>query len=136
MGYVVTGLAAALLLSWTTIFFMGKNINGLHEEIGVSTAAIELLVETNLKNYKTVKNLQQELQRCATMRASAEGKAREATEAVAGASKDSYLASDDRRDEISEQIKQSGNDCGPLPDRVTELLSEATSSANRAGGDS
>ena len=136
MGYVVTALSAVIFISWTTIFFMGKNINSLHEDIGTSEAAIKLLVETNATNFATVRRVEQELARCTHMRTSAEANAQEATERVGQISKDSYLASDDRRDRISEHIESDSSAsaaCGNLPSAVTELLIEAANSANAGG---
>jgi hypothetical protein len=136
MGYVVTGLGAVILLSWTTIFFMGKNINSLHEDIGAGEAAITLLIETNMNNYLAVREVEAELRRCSHMRTRAEANAQLATESASKRTKDSYLAADERRDKISEQIELDSSvsgTCGILPRSATELLIEAANSANRNG---
>ena len=139
MGYVITALAAVIFISWTTIFFMARNITGLHEDIGAIESAVTLLIETNTQNYVTVQRLEKELQRCTYMRTLAEANSQEATERAGRRTKDAYIASDTRRDEINEHIQadSSASDaCGTLPDRVTELLIEAANSANRGSKDS
>ena len=132
-GYVIAALAAALLLSWAGMFFMGKRISSLHEDIGAYEATVNNLVVANLDNQEALGQLEELLRACLAQRDNAENKANEARQEIARKQKEAYRASDERRDQIEQDIENSDVVCTPptLPTRSAELLIDAARSANR-----
>lgn len=134
-SYAFIALGSLLAISWTTIYFMGRNIGNLHEDIAVANVKVQILVDLNAYNLIATRDLERELQRCVFMRSQVEVNALKATEKFSKASRASYKESDKRRDGIDAAIKAS-DDTEFLPPRATELLIEAARSANRDGNDS
>lgn len=132
-GYVIAGLIAAILLSWSAMFFMGKRISSLHEDIGAYEVTVNNLVSANLSTRDSLDQVEELLQQCLQKRANAENKADIARQELAKKQREAYRASDERRDSIEEDIDTSNPECVPssLSPRATELLIESARSANR-----
>ena len=137
MGYVVSALAAVLLLSWSGMFFMSKRISSLHEDIGAYEVTVNRLVDANFSTRESLDTVEVLLKQCADKRTEAEARADEARKDISTKTKEAYIASDERRDTLEDAITIQEPKCTPptLPSRATELLLEAARSANR-GSDS
>lgn len=133
-GYAIVGLGTVLLGSWVVMWFMANNIEGLNEELGAQKAAVELLVNTNIDNQKSLNEVSEQLYRCTEMRANADQQALKAIQELALRTKEAYKLSDERKDEIVNLVEGTLNECiagATVPPRVTELLIDAASSANQ-----
>lgn len=133
MGYIISILSATLLLSWSAMFFMGRNISSLHEDIGAYEATVNNLVGANLDTRESLDQVEELLQACMAKRNNADNKASEARQEIARKQKEAYIASDERRDAVEDEIELSQANCIPatLPPRAAELLIDAARSANR-----
>ena len=136
VGYVIAGLSSIIVIGGITMFFMGRNITSLHEDLGAANSAIEILAEINKSNAEATNAIEMELLRCSHMRADAEDKASKATARIAQSTQQAYRNSNERVNEIEKDLNENYDGCGPFPPRTSELLVEAARSTNRGADDS
>jgi hypothetical protein len=133
MGYALFAVVAALLLSWSAMFFMGKNIQKLNRDIGAQATTIRQQAAANLDMLQSLDQVEALLQECVKARDDAKLAADKAVQGLNKKAEVSYKEMDTRRDLIEDAIQEQAPVCIPstIPSRTAELLIEATRSANR-----
>jgi len=136
MGYVLIALVVIILGEAGVIKLQSNRLDNLNKELGASATAIEQLIAANGDNQVAIVKLENAVLECVGQRNSAAKAANLARQELARNTRDAYIKSDERRDEIERIVENSersdDDDCEcVVPSRAAGLLIEAACSANR-----